>query len=90
VRLSPTPSSKATGKTPENRCGSAGRANAPGIYSWRSPMKATDSSAISFLIQRSGQNLFSTHGRGVFLIRHIMDSVEFRLGGRQIVMRKRL
>ena len=30
-----------------------------------------------------------THGRGVFLITHVMDEVEFRLNGRQIVLRKR-
>ena len=35
-------------------------------------------------------NLFSNHGRGVFLIQRLMDQAEFRLGGRQIVLRKRI
>ncbi len=36
------------------------------------------------------QNLFRPHGRGVFLMQHLMDQAEFRLGGRQVVLRKRL
>ena len=36
------------------------------------------------------ENVFSVHGRGIFLIRHLMDEAEHRLGGRQIVMRKRV
>lgn len=35
------------------------------------------------------QNITSTHGRGVFLITRLMDGVEFRLGGRQTVLRKK-
>jgi len=35
-------------------------------------------------------NVFSTHGRGVFLIKRLMDQTEFRLGGRQVVLRKRV
>lgn len=35
------------------------------------------------------ENLFSSHGRGVFLIRRLMDEAEHELGGRRIVMRKR-
>lgn len=34
-------------------------------------------------------NLMETHGRGVFLISHLMDEVEFRMNGRQIVLRKK-
>jgi serine/threonine-protein kinase RsbW len=34
-------------------------------------------------------NLLLNHGRGLLLIRHLMDETEFRLGGRQVVMRKR-
>ena len=33
-------------------------------------------------------NLLLNHGRGLLLIRHLMDETEFRLGGRQVVMRK--
>jgi serine/threonine-protein kinase RsbW len=35
------------------------------------------------------ENLLSNHGRGLFLIRQLMDEMEFRLGGRQIVLLKR-
>jgi serine/threonine-protein kinase RsbW len=35
-------------------------------------------------------NLLLKHGRGLLLIRHLMDETEFRLGGRQVVMRKQL
>jgi anti-sigma regulatory factor (Ser/Thr protein kinase) len=35
------------------------------------------------------ENLLSSHGRGLFIIKHLMDSIEFRLGGRQLIMRKR-
>jgi serine/threonine-protein kinase RsbW len=38
----------------------------------------------------SGENLFAGHGRGVFLMRHLVDEVEFNLGGRQVVLRKRV
>ena len=37
----------------------------------------------------SGENLLSKHGRGLLLISHLMDSTQFRLGGRQLIMRKR-
>jgi serine/threonine-protein kinase RsbW len=36
-----------------------------------------------------GENTLSNHGRGLFLIRRLMDETEFRLGGRQIVLLKR-
>lgn len=35
------------------------------------------------------ENVFSTHGRGVFLINRLMDRVEFRQGGRQVLLYKR-
>jgi serine/threonine-protein kinase RsbW len=38
----------------------------------------------------SGQNIFAGHGRGVFLMKHLVDEVEFNLGGRQVVLRKRV
>ncbi len=38
----------------------------------------------------AGDNLLSKHGRGILLISRLMDSLEFRLSGRQLVMRKRV
>jgi len=35
------------------------------------------------------ENIFRDCGRGIFLIRHFMDDVQFRLGGREIRMKKR-
>ena len=35
-----------------------------------------------------GQNVFSSHGRGIFLISQLMDEVRFEHGGTQIWMRK--
>jgi len=35
-----------------------------------------------------GQNIFSTHGRGIFLINQLMDEVRYERGGTQIYMRK--
>jgi serine/threonine-protein kinase RsbW len=37
----------------------------------------------------AGGNLLSKHGRGIFMISRLMDSLEFRLNGRQLIMRKR-
>ena len=37
----------------------------------------------------SVRNIFSSHGRGIFLIRRFMDDVKFGRGGREIRMRKR-
>jgi len=34
------------------------------------------------------QDIFSLHGRGVFLINRLVDQMEVRLGGRQVVLRK--
>jgi len=36
------------------------------------------------------ENLFSSHGRGIYLINRLMDQVEFKRGGTEIHMRKRL
>jgi serine/threonine-protein kinase RsbW len=36
-----------------------------------------------------GEQLFSHHGRGIFLISHLMDRVEFGRGGTEIRMLKR-
>ena len=36
-----------------------------------------------------GENLFSNHGRGIFLINQLMDEVHIRRNGSEIVMRKR-
>jgi len=38
----------------------------------------------------AGENIYSTHGRGVYLIHQLMDHAEYRLGGRQVVLRKHL
>ena len=37
-----------------------------------------------------GENLFSNHGRGIFLINQLMDEVKFRKNGTEIHMVKRL
>jgi serine/threonine-protein kinase RsbW len=34
------------------------------------------------------ENLFSNHGRGIYLINRLMDQVEFKRGGTEIHMRK--
>jgi serine/threonine-protein kinase RsbW len=36
-----------------------------------------------------GQNIFSTHGRGIYLINELMDEVHFERGGTEIHMIKR-
>lgn len=35
-----------------------------------------------------GENIFSSHGRGIFLINQLMDEVQIRRNGAEIVMRK--
>jgi serine/threonine-protein kinase RsbW len=35
-----------------------------------------------------GDNVYSTHGRGIYLINQLMDEVRFERGGREIHMRK--
>jgi serine/threonine-protein kinase RsbW len=34
------------------------------------------------------ENVLSDHGRGIYLIRHLMDEVEYAAGGREIRMKK--
>jgi serine/threonine-protein kinase RsbW len=36
-----------------------------------------------------GQNLYSSHGRGIYLITQVMDEVSFANGGTEIHMVKR-
>ncbi len=36
-----------------------------------------------------GENLFSSHGRGIYLINQMMDEVTFKRGGSEIHMRKK-
>jgi serine/threonine-protein kinase RsbW len=36
-----------------------------------------------------GENIYSDHGRGIFLINHLMDEVQYRRGGTEIWMRKK-
>jgi serine/threonine-protein kinase RsbW len=36
-----------------------------------------------------GQEIYSTHGRGIYLINQLMDEVHFTKGGTEIVMKKR-
>jgi len=36
-----------------------------------------------------GENIYSSHGRGIYLINQLMDQVEFRKNGTEIYMRKR-
>jgi len=38
----------------------------------------------------AAENICSSNGRGVFLMRRLVDEVEFSLGGRQVVLRKRI
>lgn len=34
------------------------------------------------------ENIFSVHGRGIFLMRQMMDEVAYRKGGRKVLMKK--
>ena len=34
------------------------------------------------------QNIYAGHGRGIFLMRELMDEVKFQKGGRQVVLKK--
>ena len=36
-----------------------------------------------------GQNIYSNHGRGIFLINELMDDVQFKNNGKEIHMLKR-
>lgn len=35
-----------------------------------------------------GENIFASHGRGIYMINQLMDQVEFKRGGTEIHMRK--
>ena len=37
----------------------------------------------------NGENLYSNHGRGIYLINELMDEVQVRNGGTEIYMRKK-
>jgi serine/threonine-protein kinase RsbW len=52
----------------------------------RDPGEGFDPASISDPL--SGGNLLADHGRGVYLIRHLMDEVHFADGGREVRMRK--
>lgn len=53
----------------------------------RDPGPGFDPSSIPSPIM--GENIFSEHGRGIFLINQLMDEVQFGRGGTEIRMRKR-
>ena len=53
----------------------------------RDPGPGFDPSQIPSPIK--GQNLFSTGGRGIYLINQLMDEVRFEKGGTEIIMRKK-
>ena len=53
----------------------------------RDPGQGFDPASIPSPIQ--GQNIFSTHGRGIYLINQLMDEVHFERGGTEIHMIKR-
>jgi anti-sigma regulatory factor (Ser/Thr protein kinase) len=36
-----------------------------------------------------GENIYSNHGRGIFLINQLMDEVQFKNNGTEIHMRKK-
>jgi len=36
-----------------------------------------------------GEHLYESHGRGIYLINHLMDEVQFKRGGAEIHMRSR-
>jgi serine/threonine-protein kinase RsbW len=52
----------------------------------RDPGPGFDPAAIPSPIM--GENIYSTHGRGIYLINQLMDEVRFERGGREIHMRK--
>ena len=53
----------------------------------RDPGEGFDPSSIPSPIV--GQNVYSEHGRGIYLINQLMDEVHFESGGTEIHMRKR-
>jgi serine/threonine-protein kinase RsbW len=36
----------------------------------------------------TAENIYAGHGRGIFLMRQLMDHVQYEEGGRQVVMKK--
>jgi len=53
----------------------------------RDPGSGFDPAEIPNPVQ--GENVFSDHGRGIFLINELMDDVEYKSGGTEIWMRKK-
>jgi serine/threonine-protein kinase RsbW len=53
----------------------------------RDPGEGFDPASIASPV--TGENVFSDHGRGIFLINQLMDEVEYRSGGTEIWMRKK-
>ena len=53
----------------------------------RSPGPGFDPSSIPSPI--TGQNIFATHGRGIYMINQLMDEVRFEKGGTEIHMLKK-
>jgi serine/threonine-protein kinase RsbW len=52
----------------------------------RDPGKGFDPAKVASPL--SGEKLRADHGRGVYLIRKVMDEVEYAMGGREIRMKK--
>lgn len=52
----------------------------------RDPGEGFDPAAVPSPL--NGENIFATHGRGIFLINQLMDDVRFDRGGTEIRMRK--
>lgn len=53
----------------------------------RDPGTGFDPNAIPSPVM--GENIYSNHGRGIFLINELMDEVQFHNNGKEIHMRKR-
>lgn len=54
----------------------------------RDPGPGFDASSLANPLE--GDNVLKPSGRGVFLINQLMDEVQFRDGGREVQMRKRM
>jgi serine/threonine-protein kinase RsbW len=63
------------------RCSGSGEV----IIVVRDPGSGFDPSAVPNPV--AGENVYSTHGRGIYLIRQLMDDVWFECGGSEIHMR---
>jgi len=53
----------------------------------RDPGEGFDPESIPSPVE--GENLLRTHGRGVWLMNRMMDAVEYRDGGREVVLHKK-